>query len=290
MNPVRPSWLKRFPFLLIAVVIGLLMMDAGTNWPMAWPALTLLLAQSGFHCIIAGWVGRHWIVSYLIGLVVSLAAFGLFFWSFSRFVVGEDTFVLFLGMCGLLPTLLLSGTAPLLFLRSFFGTTLTRGVTPVSSAKLQLEDFFLGTGVVAVALMSCRNSALFVTFGNGVASQFALVILFITLVPFIASAVSVLPVTLTYFRCQTRTGRIGVLAGFAMLGLVAGVLYGYFASRIDARWIFSIVFQVSTFSILLVLLRASGYRLSKSLVNDAVHPKSTNPPEENTRSGTVATA
>ncbi|MFO1064186.1 MAG: hypothetical protein U0892_10010 [Pirellulales bacterium] len=266
MDLNRPKSRLSGPWILVAVIVVLLGMDAAVYWMMNFAEFSMAavigagLAQAGFHCILAGAIGRHWLLSFVLGLALSVVAFCIFFQAMQIQSTEEEPWVICAMISGLLPVILFFGAAPWLLLRMLFGISLVRGEAGPKTS-IHIEDFFLSSGVIGAALVSANNAMRFLNTDDADSTPFILGAL--ALIPFTASAVTVIPVSVIYFWCKSLILRMIVLIVFCGLGVCAGMLMLVMTSGFAVEALYTFVPEVIIFSILLTLLRASGYELKK---------------------------
>ncbi len=266
---VRGSMLPLFAMVVLLLAGDVMAMYyAERSGSMQFIAMGFLQAQAGLFCILGGAVGRSWISSFLQATILSVVS-GLLFAStvfLSDDAPAADILVL---LCGLLPPVLFCGCSPLLLLRTLYGGHLSRRTTELDEPySLRMGDFFLAMTVIA-SLLAVANTVMGFESNNvgGVTDTLVMAALFATA----ASTVAVVPVSIFYFKCTTRRGRILVLFLFAILGLAAsgcfligsGLWIGvdlWIAMERSAQTMLHLATSTFLFSLGLIVLHASGYR------------------------------
>ncbi|MDX1925967.1 MAG: hypothetical protein SFV81_05590 [Pirellulaceae bacterium] len=269
------SRLRRVALLPLAILLFVLLAgNAVAAYLLVWRPIFLgsfwvyqiyafFTAQAGSYCVLSGMLGRAWIASFLIGAVWTVAAALVFcfYWTSAEITAF---------ICGFIPLLLFCGCLPFLLLRSWFGWHLHRNHDPyVEPYTLRMGDIFVATTVVAGLIAMAVTSYNFMyTVDDADRATRAMGMLLILAAATALSSVTVVPVTVMYFRASTRRRRTLVLLGFGAAGLMAWT--GFFGgmallSQIDPL---SLILQVLPpaitsallFSTGLVVIRASGYR------------------------------
>jgi hypothetical protein len=235
-------------------------------------AYGILLPQAGLLCLIGGLASRSWVKGFAIA---SLLGCGLVLCLLADSILRLDWDDQVLPALSVVPNGILAGAAPLLLYRAITGRCLTRSPVQTSGRRPGLEALFVVTSVIAaVQVLANVLQRQFSVNGQDVKLMFWMGFLAYGAAFFIASSVAVLPVTICYFTARDQGARTRWLWGFAGLSLFAimgfmvvlGALYGSQAEVFVFTGVFCLT-SSALFSVGLIVLRASGFRLSERISN-----------------------